>query len=678
MTVAIQEVLTEAERLQLFGFRYTIYAEELNKQLSGIDHQQKIYTDELDKNASLIVAKDTETGEIVGAIRSNPAAESLFPQQLYDCLKLQPLLQTLDQSSVSYTSGLMIDPGYRGTTVASLLVTFLYKRSVEIGYSIDICLSELTLVHPYYQLGYRPYGPPCRLYENSGLRMPMVIISQDKAYLKKVRSPFRRFPSAAEDDGGNTAQLLKKTFPDWEDPVVTPLQIKALWAGIAHSFSSSTATNFFKGFSGEEMQRLMQHMRRYPNIRIKQGKRLFTQGENERSMGLLLSGQLGITFDKDDDPHFVAVLGPGEICGEAEALIGGARSASLVALEDSEVLILPSNLFEVMGKQNASFASRLSMNLNLLLVSRLQMMHLHYMKSYQRASSRRYKKEEQRMGNGTQEAEDFNDSYAINTLDDPKRELERLQKQAWMGEEIERYWLNKIGCVDNSTFLDLGSGPGLTSIMLAKMFPNSQFIGVEPDDMLRNTAMQAAQQAGVSKRCSFINGRGEEIPLEDDRVDYCNARFVFQHLPNPSEVLAELRRVTRPGGLIFILDVDDRGVIIHPEPPGLNDFQQRTAKAQAKMGGDRHIGRKLGELMLGEGLTAINTEVVPITSREIPMHALVDAAFSFKEQTLKRMHLWKAEDQQVIDSLRNLSSVPGAWMYVPVFLAHARKKEGSS
>ena len=675
MTIAIQEVITEAERLQLFGFRYTIYAEELAKQLPGIDHQQKIYKDDLDQNAYLIVAKDTETGCIAGTIRNNSAAESVFSPQLHDCIKLQSLLQTLDQASVSYTSGLMIDPAYRGTTVVSLLVNFLYKRSTELGYSIDICLSELALVHLYYQLGYRPYGAPKRLYEDSGLRLPMILISQDRAYLKKVRSPLRRIPIFKEDDGGGTAQLLEKKFPEWEDPVVTPLQKKALWAGIAHSFSSSTTTNFFKGFSPEEMQRLMKHMRRYPNIRIKRGERLFNRGENERSMGLLLSGQLGITFDKDDDPHFVAVLGPGELCGEAEALIGGVRSASLVALEESEVLILPSNLFEVMGKQDASFASRLSMNLNLLLVSRLQMMHLHYIKSYQRASSRYYKKGEQIMGNGAQE--EFNDSYAINTLDDPKRELERLQRQAWMGEEIERYWLNKIGCVDSSTFLDLGSGPGLTSIMLAKMFPNSQLIGVEPDDMLRNTAMQAAKESDVSERCTFVNGRGEEIPLENDRVDYCNARFVFQHLPNPSEVLAELHRVTRPGGLIFILDVDDRGVIIHPEPQGLYDFQQRTAKAQEKMGGDRFIGRKLGELMLGEGLTAINTEVVPITSREIPMNALVDAAFSFKEQTLKRMNLWKAEDQHVIDSLRNLSSIPGAWMYVPVFLAHARKKERS-
>lgn len=677
MTIAIQEVTTEAERQQLFGFRYTIYAEELNKQLPGIDHQQKIYSDELDTNAYLIVAKDTETGGIAGAIRNNPAAESVFPRQLRDCLKLEPLLQTLDQASVSYTSGLMIDPGYRGTTVVSLLVNFLYKRSIALGYSIDICLSELSLVHLYYQLGYRPYVAPKRLYADAGLRLPMLLISQDKAYLKKVRSPLRRFASAREDDGGKTALLLKKVFPEWEDPLVTPLQKKALWAGIAHSFRSSPTTSFFKGFSPEEMQRLMQHMRRYPNIRIKRGERLFNRGENEQSMGLLLSGQLGITFDKDADPHFVAVLGPGELCGEAEALIGGTRSASLVALEDSEVLILPSNLFEVMGKQDASFASRLSMNLNLLLVSRLQMMHLHYIKSYQRASSRYYKRNEQLIGNGTHGEEEFNDSYAITTLDDPERELERLQKQAWMGEEIERYWLNKIGCVDNSTFLDLGSGPGLTSVMLAKMFPNSRLIGVEPDDMLRNTATQAALEAGVSERCTFVKGRGEEIPLEDDRVDYCNARFVFQHLPNPSEVLAELDRVTRPGGLIFILDVDDRGVIIHPEPPGLYGFQQRTAEAQAGMGGDRFIGRKLGDLMLGEGLTAINTEVVPITSREIPMNALVDAAFSFKEQTLKRMHLWKAEDQQVIDALRNLPSIPGAWMYVPVFLAHGRKKERS-
>ncbi len=413
-------------------------------------------------------------------------------------------------------------------------------------------------------------------------------------------------------------------------------------------------------------------MRRYPNIRIKRHERLFKIGEKERSMGIILSGRLGITFDEGDAPHFICVLNTGEICGETEALIGGRRKAALVALEDSEILILPFNLPEELDKKDGAVASRLSMNLNLLLASRLQAMNHQFVKLCQLVTHRYSQKSGQTPAHGGRSDEPSNDSYCITTLNDPERELKRLQNQASMGREIELHWLQKIGCKDNSTFLDLGSGSGSTSLMLAKTYTNSQFIGVEPDHMLRDKAIQAAAEHTLSERCTFIKGRGEDIPLEDNHVDYSIARFVFQHAPNPLGILKELKRVTRPGGIVIILDVDDEGVIVHPEPKNFRDFQLRTAKAQASLGGDRYVGRKLGDYMTRTGLTAVTIEAIPVTSREIPMDALVDAAFSFKEQTLKRVQLWKDEDQDMIDELRSLSRVSGSWLYVPIFLAHAR------
>lgn len=675
MAVSITEVITKAEQRELYRFRYGIYGEELGKQLPGMDHRQKLYTDGLDRSACIVVARDDATGQIVGTVRTNYADQTSFPQQLSDVLRFESLLPLFGKTSVSYTSALMIDPGYRGTTIASLLAHYLYERGTRLGYVLDICLSELSLVHLYYQLGYRPYAPACRIQNKAGLRLPLLLVSHDHAYLERVRSPFRRFCQVDGEGGGATAALMQQHFPDWEEPAVTPLQKKALWAGIAHRLSALPSSNFFHGFSEEEMQRLMQYMRRYPNIRIQRGERLFTMGEKERSMGLVLSGQLGITFDEGEVPHFVGILEAGALCGEVEALVGGVRSAALVALQDSEVLILPYNLFEVMDSHDVVFAGRLRMNLNLLLVSRLHMLHLQFMQTYRRASHRHYLKDTVMPKQISTHQQIPDDSYAISTLDDPVRELERLQRQAWMGRELEQYWLKRIGCTDNCTFLDLGSGPGLTSIMLAQLFPCSRFIGVEPDKLLRDRAREHARHHGVAERCTFVEGRGEDIPLEDGQVDYCTARFVFQHLSNPSEVLKELQRVTRPGGKVIILDVDDKGVIVHPEPEGFHDFQQRTASAQAQLGGDRHIGRKLGGLLLDEGFSAVNTEVVPVTSREISLDALVDAAFSFKEQTLKRMGAWKKEDQVLIDALRGFSTIAGAWMFVPIFLAHGEKAE---
>lgn len=270
-------------------------------------------------------------------------------------------------------------------------------------------------------------------------------------------------------------------------------------------------------------------------------------------------------------------------------------------------------------------------------------------------------------------ASDADQSYDITTLEDPDRELARLEKQARLGRAIELYHLRKIGFQDGRTYLDLGSGPGLTSFMLARTFSEGQVIGVEPDPYLRNRARELAVHQGLGERCSFIEGKGEELPMEDDSVDYCYARFVFQHLPEPGAVLKELARVTRPGGAVAIMDVDDAGVVVHPVPDGLEDFQDRTVDAQAQLGGDRFVSRKLRSMMLDAGLRAPRVDVAPVTPDDVPFRSLVDAAFSFKEQTLRRSGLWEEQDQAVLDSLRTLPTQPGAFLFVPIFVASGLK-----
>lgn len=46
--------------------------------------------------------------------------------------------------------------------------------------------------------------------------------------------------------------------------------------------------------------------------------------------------------------------------------------------------------------------------------------------------------------------------------------------------------------------------------------------------------------------------RQDPIPFEDDRFDLVVASHVLEHLPNPLELFAELARVCRPGGLIYV------------------------------------------------------------------------------------------------------------------------------
>src|SRR5882757_8136585 len=59
----------EQTRRAIYKFRYKIYIEEMGKPYRNADHENRLLTDELDENATLLYAE--ESGEIVGTTRIN-------------------------------------------------------------------------------------------------------------------------------------------------------------------------------------------------------------------------------------------------------------------------------------------------------------------------------------------------------------------------------------------------------------------------------------------------------------------------------------------------------------------------------------------------------------------------------------------------------------------------------
>ncbi|UTW46407.1 methyltransferase domain-containing protein [bacterium SCSIO 12696] len=118
-----------------------------------------------------------------------------------------------------------------------------------------------------------------------------------------------------------------------------------------------------------------------------------------------------------------------------------------------------------------------------------------------------------------------------------------------------------MGAREGGSYLDLGCGTGDDAIELAKIAgPSGRVVGVDNSAVMIAEAQQKAQQAGV--HVEFIQGSGEALEFPDNSFDGCRADRVFQHLPDRKAVLAEMIRVTRPGGKILINDPDYGGRMI--------------------------------------------------------------------------------------------------------------------
>lgn len=86
------------------------------------------------------------------------------------------------------------------------------------------------------------------------------------------------------------------------------------------------------------------------------GEWLFRTGDAADALFVVRSGRLEVVVEGDDGPRVVRELGPGAALGELALLTGAARSASVRARRDSELVVLDAVTFDALTAGSATFA----------------------------------------------------------------------------------------------------------------------------------------------------------------------------------------------------------------------------------------------------------------------------------------------------------------------------------
>ncbi len=81
--------------------------------------------------------------------------------------------------------------------------------------------------------------------------------------------------------------------------------------------------------------------------RFRRGETIFHQGDPGDALFVMATGSVKVVLPSDDgaEPAIVAILGPGEFFGELAILDGAPHSATIVAVEPTETLVLNRDAF---------------------------------------------------------------------------------------------------------------------------------------------------------------------------------------------------------------------------------------------------------------------------------------------------------------------------------------------
>ena len=152
--------------------------------------------------------------------------------------------------------------------------------------------------------------------------------------------------------------------------------------------------------------------------------------------------------------------------------------------------------------------------------------------------------------------------------------------------------------------LDVGCGPGTITADLATIVTPARVTAMEVTAEALDLARAEIARRGLTN-VDFAVGDVHALDFADDTFDVVHAHQVLQHVGDPVAALREMRRVTRPGGVIAVRDSDYAAFAWYPRLPELDEWLALYDRVARGNGGEPDAGRHLLAWAHAAGLTEV-------------------------------------------------------------------------
>lgn len=178
------------------------------------------------------------------------------------------------------------------------------------------------------------------------------------------------------------------------------------------------------------------------------------------------------------------------------------------------------------------------------------------------------------------------------------------------------------GLADDAHVLDVGCGTGEFVKRLGGLLPESRFVGVDVIESHLEAARENCRELG--DRATFRVGDAFALEFDDESFDLTVNRHMLQSVPRPEEVVAELLRVTRPGGRLHVLAEDYAMIHFHPVEGDTDGFWHRGPIVFGRaVGTDLRIGRRVFTVLQRLGLEAIEVHYATVDTLRVPRQTIL-------------------------------------------------------
>src|SRR5215212_2190820 len=176
-------------------------------------------------------------------------------------------------------------------------------------------------------------------------------------------------------------------------------------------------------------------------------------------------------------------------------------------------------------------------------------------------------------------------------------ELESRRRSATAVAKRDRF-MDLLQPVPGERILDIGCGGGAFCRQIAPLVaPGGSVFGIDNALAAIDVALRLSALEDRSLM-SFTQADGHDLPFSDASFDAAVCISVLGFCQNPGQVLAEARRVLRPGGRFLAVNSDEDTRVYNGHDQELG---RRIARAIADRSLDPWLGRRLAPMLTAAG-----------------------------------------------------------------------------
>lgn len=125
----------------------------------------------------------------------------------------------------------------------------------------------------------------------------------------------------------------------------------------------------------------------------------------------------------------------------------------------------------------------------------------------------------------------------------------------------DQYWRRKavkaLALKPGDRVLDVATGTGDLAILIARMVPGTEVQGVDPSVGMISLGRVKIVERSLERQVALFEGDGQALQYPDASFAGAVVAFGIRNFPDRFRGLCEMRRVTRPGGKVVILELSE-------------------------------------------------------------------------------------------------------------------------